>query len=120
MIIDLQRNGEEANTLGEYLKVPVVTMVPQSKPEGKYTISMYPSISTVNSAIVDALLRYKITESILLYEGTIYHTDSHCSLFSQSELLIRSLARPLVISHTKQISRQPRKYFVRNVADTIK
>ena len=74
MIIDLQRNGEEANTLAKYLKVPVVTMVPQSKPQGKYTISMYPSINTVNSAIVDALLRYKITESILLYEGKIYHT----------------------------------------------
>ena len=77
MIIDLERSGEEANTLAEYLRIPVVTMVPQSKPQGKYTISMYPSIYVVNSAIVDVLLRYKITESILLYDGKII---LHCVL----------------------------------------
>ena len=77
MIIDLERSGEEANTLAEYLRIPVVTMIPQSKPQGKYTISMYPSIYAVNSAIVDVLLRYKITESILLYDGKII---LHCVL----------------------------------------
>ena len=69
IILDLQRNGEEANTLAEYLKIPVITMVPQSKPQGKYIISMYPSIYVINSAIIDVLLKYKITESILLYDG---------------------------------------------------
>ena len=71
IIIDLQRNGDQANTLGEYLKIPVVTMVPQSKPPGKYTISIYPSIFAINNAIIDVLLKYKITESILLYDGKI-------------------------------------------------
>lgn len=70
MIIDLQRSEEDGvETLADYLKIPVVTMVPQSKPQGKYIISMYPSIYAINSAIVDVLLRYRITESILLFDG---------------------------------------------------
>ena len=68
IIIDLQRNGEDANTFAEYLKIPVITMVPQSKPQGKYIVSMYPSIYVINSAIIDTLLRYKIADSILLYD----------------------------------------------------
>ena len=68
VILDLQRT-DKVRVLGDYLRVPVVSMLPQTKPRGDFVISMYPSITVINSAIVEFLLTYKIVDVILLYDG---------------------------------------------------
>ncbi|XP_046858821.1 uncharacterized protein LOC124452286 [Xenia sp. Carnegie-2017] len=87
VIIDLQRNKDELNALGDYLKIPILSMVPQWQPQGKYIISMYPSIETINWAIVDVLLRYEITESILLFDAKRSRQAMNLHTASQREYI---------------------------------
>ncbi|CAB3985657.1 glutamate receptor 2-like isoform X1 [Paramuricea clavata] len=103
IIIDLERSGEEAKTLAEYLKIPVVTMVPQSKPQGKYTISMYPSINVINSAIIDVLLRYKVTDSILLYDEKRSRQAMNLHTKSQREYIKMEMMPELKINDVSMI-----------------
>ena len=67
VIIDFQRS-DQADVLAKYLKVPVITMSLQSKPREDYIISMYPSITVINVAIVEFLLRYQVEDALLLYD----------------------------------------------------
>ena len=69
IILDLQRNNEQTAKLAEHVKVPVISIAPQSESQRPFVVSIYPDITIINDAIVEYLLRYKKEEGVLLFDS---------------------------------------------------
>jgi hypothetical protein len=74
-IVCISRNkdiNDEASKLGEMLQIPVITSSPNTAPNGKFTVSMYPDYELANRVMVDSLKYWEINPVALLYDSKCF------------------------------------------------